>query len=42
MNPQIDCFAWGGMVDFQLEIVDGDSSVRVDGSIDSKAEDIFD
>ena len=30
------------MVDFQLEIVDRDSSIRVDGSVHSKAEDIFD
>ena len=30
------------MVDLQLEVVDGDSSIRVDGSVHSKAEDIFD
>ncbi len=29
------------MVDLQLEVVDGDSSIRVDGSVHSKAEDIF-
>ncbi len=42
VDPQIDCFAWSGMVDLQLEVVDRDSSVRVNGSVDSKAEDIFD
>jgi len=41
VDPQIDCFAWGGMVDLQLEVVDGDSSIRVDGSVHSKTEDIF-
>ena len=30
------------MVDLQLEVVDRDSSIRVDGSVHSKAEDIFD
>ncbi len=30
------------MVDLQLEVVDGDSSIRVDGSVHPKAEDIFD
>jgi hypothetical protein len=30
------------MVDLELEIVDRDSSIRVDGSVHSKAEDIFD
>ena len=30
------------MVDLKWEVVDGDSSVRVDGSVHSKAEDIFD
>ena len=29
------------MVDFQLEVVDRDFSIRVDGSVDSEAEDIF-
>jgi len=29
------------MVDLQLEVVDRDSSIRVDGSVHSKAEDIF-
>jgi hypothetical protein len=29
------------MVELQLEVVDGDSSIRVDGSVHSKAEDIF-
>ena len=29
------------MVDLQLEVVDGDSSIRVDGSVHSKTEDIF-
>jgi len=30
------------MVHFELEVVDRDSSIRVDGSLHSKAEDIFD
>jgi hypothetical protein len=30
------------MVDLQLEIVDRDSSIRIDGSVHPKAEDIFD
>lgn len=42
VDLQIDCFAWRGMVDLQLEVVDGDSSIRVDGSVHSKAEGIFD
>jgi len=29
------------MVELQLEIIDGDSSIRVDGSVHSEAEDIF-
>jgi len=29
------------MVDFQLKVVDRDSSIRVDGSVHSEAEDIF-
>ena len=29
------------MVDLQLEVVDGDSSIRINGSVHSKAEDIF-
>jgi hypothetical protein len=29
------------MIYLQLEVVDGDSSVRADGSVHSKAEDIF-
>ena len=30
------------MVELELEIVDRDSSIRVDGSVHSKAKDIFD
>jgi len=30
------------MVDLELEVVDGDSSIRVYSSVHSKAEDIFD
>jgi len=41
VDSEIDCFARGSMVDLQLEVVDRDSSVRVNGSVHSKAEDIF-
>ena len=29
------------MVEFELEVVDGDSSVRINGSVHSEAEDIL-
>lgn len=34
-------FTWGGAIDFELEVVDRDSSVGVNGSGHSEAEDIF-
>jgi hypothetical protein len=41
VDPQIDCFSWGRMVYLQLEVVNGDSSVRVNRSVHSETEDIF-
>lgn len=35
-------FSGHGLMDFELEIVQGDSSVGIDGSLDSKTENILD
>jgi hypothetical protein len=42
VDSEIDCLAWGGMVDLQLEVIDRDSSIGINGSVHSKAENIFD
>ncbi len=42
VDSEVNCFAWSGMVDLELEIVDRDFSIRVNSSVHSEAEDIFD
>jgi hypothetical protein len=42
VNAQVDYFTRSGMIELELEVVDRDSSIRVDGSVHPKAEDIFD
>ena len=41
VDTEIDLLPWGSMVDLELEVVNGDSSIRINGSIHSETEDIF-
>ena len=41
IDAEVNGFPGGGVVHFKWKVVDRDSSVRIDGSVHSEAEDIF-
>ncbi len=41
VDAEVDGFPRGGMVHFKGKVIDGDSSIGIDGSVHSEAEDIL-
>jgi hypothetical protein len=41
IDPEIYSFPWDSAINLEEEVVKRDSSVRINGSIDSETEDIF-
>ena len=41
VDAQGDLLSWGSVIDFQEEVMERDSSIRVDGPFRSETEDVF-
>ena len=41
LDAEVEGFSRDGVIDFELEVIEGDPSIRINGSIDSEAENVF-